>query len=110
MSIDSRYNGGFEHDEAGVTMIAYLPQAGESGKSVIRILTDDTDVFVLLVHLVWKMQLHSAVQIERWNGVVIDINATCLFTLSPCPVKSRPTSGDCHDHLPPGVSISCRTA
>ena len=21
------------------------------------------------------------------------------FTLSPCPVKSRPTSGDCHDHL-----------
>ena len=28
----------------------------------------------------------------------------------PCPVKSRPTSGDCHDHLSPGVSISCRTA
>ena len=25
---------------------------------------------------VWKMQLHSAVQMERWNGVVIDINAT----------------------------------
>ena len=32
------------------------------------------------------------------------------FTLSPCPVKSRPTSGDCHDNLLPGVSISCRTA
>ena len=29
------------------------------------------------------------------------------ITLSPCPVKSRPTSGDCHDHFPPGVSISC---
>ena len=54
MAIDSRYNGGFEHDEADVTMIAYLLQAAESGKSVIRILTDDTDVFVLLVYWVWK--------------------------------------------------------
>ena len=65
MSIDSRYNGGFEHDEADVTMIAYLLQAAEGGKSVIRILTDDKDVFVLLVYWVWKMQLHSAVQMER---------------------------------------------
>ena len=84
MSIDSRYNGGFEHDEADVTMIAYLLQAAESGKSVIRILTDDTDVFVLLVHWVWKMQLHSAVQMERWNGVVIDISAKCLLLGSKC--------------------------
>ena len=84
MSIDSRYNGGFEHDEADVTMIAYLLQAAESGKSVIRILTDDTDVFVLLICWVWKMQLHSAVLMERWNGVVIDINATCLLLGSKC--------------------------
>ena len=60
MSIDSRYNGSFEHDKAGVTMVAYLLQAAESGKSVIRILTDDTDVFVLPVYWVWKMQ-------SRWN-------------------------------------------
>ncbi len=57
MSIDSRYNGGFEHEEADVTMIAHLLQAAESGQSVIRILTDDTDVFVLLVHWVWKMPI-----------------------------------------------------
>ena len=50
MSIDSRYNGGFDHGKADVTMIAYILQAAESGKSVIRILTDDTDVFVLLVY------------------------------------------------------------
>ena len=74
MSIDSRYNGGFEHEEAEVTMIAYLLQAAESGKSVIRILTDDTDFFVLLVYWVWKMQLHSAVQMERWNWMVIYIS------------------------------------
>ena len=84
MSIDSRYNGGFEHEEADVTMIAYTLKSAENGKSVIRILTDDTDVFVLLVYWVWKMQLHSAVQMERWNGVVIDINATCLLLGSKC--------------------------
>ena len=82
--IDIRYNGGFKHDEADVTLIAYLLQAAESGKSVIRILTDDTDVFVLLVYWVWKMRLHSAVQMESWNGVVIDINATCLLLGSKC--------------------------
>ena len=82
MSIDSRYNGGFTHDEADVTMIAYLLQAAESGKSVLRILTDDTGVFVLLVYWVWKMQLYSAVHMERWNGVVI--NATCLLLGSKC--------------------------
>ena len=49
MSIDSRYNGGFEHGKTGVTMIAYLLQAAKSGTSVIRIITDDTDIFVLLV-------------------------------------------------------------
>ena len=84
MSIDSRYNGGFEHEEADVTMIAYTLKSAENGKSVIRILTDDTYVFVLLVYWVWKMQLHSAVQMERWNGVVIDINATCLLLGSKC--------------------------
>ena len=60
-------------------MIAYLLQAAESGTAVIRILTDHTDIFVLLVYCVWKMHLHSAVQMERWKGVVIDINATCLL-------------------------------
>ena len=84
MSIDSRDNSGCKHDEADVTMIAYLLQAAESGKSVIRILTGDTDAFVLLIYWVWKRQLHSAVQMERWNGVVIDINATCLLLGSKC--------------------------
>jgi len=67
-------------------MIAYLLQAADLGKTVIRILSDDTDIFVLLVYWVWKMQLHCtcSVQMERWNGVVIDINATCLLLGSKC--------------------------
>ena len=58
MSINSRYKGGFEHDKAGVTLIAYLLQAAESGTSVIRILTDDTDIFVLLVY--WVLENATA--------------------------------------------------
>ena len=35
---------------------------------------------------------------------------TIYFTLLHCPVKSRPTSVDYHEHLPPHISISCWTA
>ena len=31
---------------------------------------------------------------------------TAESVMLPCPVKSRPTSGDSHDRLPPGVPIS----
>jgi len=83
-------------------MIAYMLQAAEFGKDVIRILSDSTDVFVMLVYWVWKMQLHYSVQMERWNGVVVDINATCtelgpkclqlmgLHALSGCDTVSYP--------------------
>ncbi|KAK4327240.1 hypothetical protein Pmani_002296 [Petrolisthes manimaculis] len=84
MSVDSRYSGGFKHDEADVTMIAYLLQAAESGKAVIRIFCNGTDVFVLLVYWVYKMQLNAEVQMDRWNEVVLDINATCLQLETKC--------------------------
>ena len=68
----------------------------------IRILSDDTDVFVMLVYWVSKMQLHCSMQMERWNGQVVDINATCsepdpkclplmgLYVLSGCDTVSFP--------------------
>ena len=67
-------------------MVAYLLEASDSGKKVIRILSDDTDVLVLLLYWVWKRELHwtCSVQMERWNGVVIDINASCLLLGSKC--------------------------
>ena len=34
-------------------------------------------------------------------------HSVCVDTLLPCPVKSHPTSGDYHDHLPPCISIIC---
>ena len=47
---------------------------------------------------------------QRMRRCGSSLTGNLHITLLPCPVKSHPTSGDCHDHLPPGVSISCRTA
>ena len=54
-------------------MISYVLKAARDGKQCIRILSDDTDIFVLLVFLVWKAGLVIPVQMEKWNGVVLYI-------------------------------------
>ena len=54
VTMDSRDDGAFTHDGADVTMIAYMLQAAEFGKDVIRILSYDIDVFVMLVYWVWE--------------------------------------------------------
>ena len=68
--MDSGDGGVFTRDKADVTII-------ELGKDVIRILSDDIDVFVMLVYWVCKIQLHCNGQMERWNGVVVDIHEAC---------------------------------
>ena len=40
-------------------------------------MSDDTDVFVVLVYWADREEMTSKVQMERWNGTVLDINATC---------------------------------
>ena len=50
VTVESASNGVFNHYEADITMISYLLMAAETGTRVIRILSDDTDVFVLLVY------------------------------------------------------------
>ncbi len=41
-------------DEADVTMVSYVIQAANYSKNVIRVLSDDTDMFVLLVYWVYS--------------------------------------------------------
>ena len=53
-----------------------MMQAAGAVEPTIPILRDDTDVFVLLVYWVWKSNIHSAVQMEKWDGTILDINAT----------------------------------
>ena len=66
----------FEHEEADVTIISYVLQAVGEGKSVVRVLCDDTDVLVLLVFSMWMNQLVEKCQMpmEHWDGAVLNIN------------------------------------
>ena len=78
-SVESRDDGVFLHDEADITIISYLFQAADAGRQVVRILSDDSDIFVLLVYWTWRydLQVRVSEQMEKWDGVVLDINATC---------------------------------
>lgn len=49
ITLTGRDQGVFTHDEADLTVISYLLKAVEKGKKVVRNLSDDTDVFILLV-------------------------------------------------------------
>lgn len=44
---------------------------------MIRVLSDDTDIFVLPVYWVYKASIMATVQVENWQGKVLSINATC---------------------------------
>ena len=62
---ESRDNSAFDHDEADITMISYVIEAAKCGKDVIRVLSDDTDVFVLLVYWLYREEMASKVHMER---------------------------------------------
>jgi len=58
-------------------MISYVHEAANCAKKVICVLSDDTDMFVLLVYWVFRQQLACKVQMEHWDETVLDINSTC---------------------------------
>ena len=79
MTVDSIADGVFGHDEADITIISYMLQAADDGCHVVGVLRDDTDIFALLVYWTWLCDLQNrlAVQMKKWDGVVLDVNATC---------------------------------
>ncbi len=84
-------------------LISYMLHAASSGAQTVRILSDDTDVFVLLVYWCWKGAIVCHVQMEKWDGSVLEINATVtkhgekcrgilgMHALSGCDTVSYPT-------------------
>ena len=64
------------HDEADITLCSYMLKAAAEGAQTIRILSDDTDVFVLLVYWTPRMRVAAKIQMEKWNGDILDINET----------------------------------
>ena len=53
-----------EHFGNEFTTIFYLIDAANSGKIMIHVLTEDTDVFVLLVCWVYQEEMECKVQME----------------------------------------------
>ena len=48
-----------------MTMVSFLLVAAKSGQSVIRILSDETDVFILLAYLVNRTDLQCKIQMQH---------------------------------------------
>ena len=81
---------------------SFLLEAAKSGQNVICILRDDTDVCVLLAYLVNWAELQCKVQMQRWDGSILDINVICadlgqkclqllcMHALSGCDTTSYP--------------------
>ena len=66
--------GLFNHEEADVLMVSFIIDAVRDGKKVIRILSDDTDGFAILIFWVRKLSIKALVQMEKWDGTVLYIN------------------------------------
>lgn len=73
------------HNEAEVS-ISYLLKAASGGARIIRQSCDDSDVFVLAVYLVYKVDLLKKcwLQMEKWDGTVLDISATVVKLGAKC--------------------------
>ena len=68
-----------------LTTFFYLIDAANSGKSMIRVLSEDTDEFVLLVGWKYREEMECKVQMERWD-TMLDNNSA----LSNCALTSYP--------------------
>ena len=86
VTIDTQDTGVFGHEEVDVTIISYVLQAVGEGKNVVRVLCDDTDVFMVLVFWMWRNQLVDKCQMQmgRCDGAVLNIIQTCTTLGSKC--------------------------
>ena len=104
MTGDSIDDDVFGHDEADITIISYMLQSADDGCHVVKVLSDDTDIFVLLVYWTWRCGLQDrlAVQMEKWDGVVLDVNATCA-------TWGATFAHSCLEHMQSPAATSCPT-
>ena len=66
------------HEEADVIMVQQVAQIAQSGAKSISVISDDTDVFVLLLHFYAELDLTCGRRMEATGSdrTVIDIAAT----------------------------------
>ena len=79
MTMVGREESMYSHDEADIITISYLLEAVKNGKNIVRVISDDTDVFVLLIFWVWRLQMTTPMQLDRWCGAILNINESSSF-------------------------------
>ena len=67
----------FSHDKPDITMVSYVLQAAEAGRKVIQGLSDNTDVFVLLVYVLASGNLNIQLEMEKLGWSRPRYNGTC---------------------------------
>ena len=72
------------HEEADITLCSYMLKAAASSAETVRIICDDTDVFVLLVYWTWRKTIRKNIQMEKWDSMVFDIHATVVKLGDKC--------------------------
>ena len=77
----NKQNCSVSHCEADITLCSYILKAVEDGAETIRILSDDTDICVLLVFWVGT-NINNNIEMEKWNGDILDIKKT-VYQLGP---------------------------
>ena len=101
----SREDAEVTHDEADITLVSYMLTTAENGAATIQIVSDETDVFVLLVYLVWKCRVTAEVRMEKWDrdGSMLSINRTVPKVGDKCKgLLAMPALSGCdttHIHL-----------
>ena len=69
----------YSHDETYITIISYLLEAVKNGKNIVRVISDDTGVFLLLIFYVWRWQMTARVQLNRCCGAILNVNESSLL-------------------------------
>ena len=64
------------HEEADITVCSYMLETAASSAETVRIVCDDTDLVVVLVYRTWRNTIGKNIQMENWDGTVLDIRAT----------------------------------
>ena len=76
-----------EHFSNEFTTTFYLVDAAHSCKIMIRVLTEDTYVFVLLVCWVYQEKMECKMQMVRWDMKILGPASAVAW--HPCPHQLR---------------------
>ena len=66
------------HDEGDVTLCSYMLKAVAAGAQTIQILSDDTNVFILLVY--WTSMMRLSPRLKWKSGMAMSWTSTKLFS------------------------------